>query len=73
MLLIGLDQFFRGNFYSKVHDFVTVVSENDLDKVFADVMYVSLNCRKHNLAARSRVGLLHELFQVVDGGLHGFG
>ena len=36
-------------------------------------MDVALHRRQHDLAARRRVGLRHELFQVADARLHGLG
>ena len=52
---------------------IAVVGENDLDQVLADVVNVALHGSQHDLAARRGVGLLHELFQMIDRGLHGFG
>ena len=47
--------------------------EDDLDQVLADVVDVALHRGEDDLAARRGVGLLHELLEVVDRGLHRFG
>ena len=52
---------------------IAVVGEDDLDQVLADVVHVAFDGGEDDLAARGGVGLLHELLEVVDGGLHGFG
>ena len=36
-------------------------------------MDIALDGGEHDLAARGGVGLLHELLEVGDGGLHGLG
>ncbi len=52
---------------------IAVVGEDDLDQVFADVVDVALDGGQEHLAAGGGVGLLHELLEMVDGGLHGLG
>src|SRR5690348_13867581 len=73
MLLVSLYELFRRNFYSKIHDPVTVIAENDLDQVFADIMHIALNSRENDLAASGRIRFFHELLKVVYGSLHSLG
>ena len=73
MLAPRFDQRIGRNLDAEVDDAIAVVGENDLDQVLADVVNVALHGCEHNLAARCGVGLLHELFEMIDGGLHGFG
>ena len=42
---------------------VAVVAQDDLDQVLADIVHVALHGGEHDLAARRRVGLLHELLR----------
>ncbi len=69
----GLNQRVRRNLDTQIDDVVAVVRKNDLHQILADVMHVALDRGQHDLAARRRVGLLHELLQVPDSRLHGFG
>ena len=73
MLAVRLDQHFRRHLDAEVDDLVAVVGQDDLDQVLADIVHVALHRGQDDLAARRRVGLLHELFEVVDGGLHRLG
>src|SRR5438552_18448536 len=73
MLLVSLDELVRRNFYSKIHDPVTVIAENDFDQVFADIMHIALNGRENDFAASGGVRLFHELLEVVYGSFHGLG
>ena len=71
--LIGADQLLGRHLDAQVDHLVAVVAEDDLDQVLADVVHVALHGGQHDLAARGGVGLLHELLEVADGGLHGLG
>ena len=71
MLQELLDQRLRQNLDAQIDHRVAVVGEDDLDQVLADIVHVSLDGRQDDLAARGRIGLLHELFQMVDRRLHG--
>ena len=73
MVMAGLDDFFRRNLDAEVHHVVAVVAEDDLHQVLADVVDVALHGSQHDLAARRGIGLLHELLQMIDRGLHRFG
>ena len=73
VLAVGLDQRLRRHLDAQVDHLVAVVGEDDLDQVLADVVDVALHRGQHDLAARGGVGLLHELLEVVDRGLHRFG
>ncbi len=68
-----LNQRVGRNLDAEVDHAIAVVGENDLDQILADVVDVALHRSQHDLAARRGVGLLHELFQMIDGSLHGFG
>ena len=71
--LVGLDQLLRRHLDAEVDHLVAVVAEDDLDQVLADVVDVALHRGEDDLAARGGVGLLHELLEVADGGLHRLG
>ena len=58
---------------AEVEDGVAVVGEDDVDEVFADVVDVALDGGEDDLALGLALDLLHELFEVGDGGLHGLG
>ncbi len=73
VLAVRADQIFGRNFDAEIDHVVAVVLENDLDQILADVVHVALHRGEHHLGALFGVGLLHELFEMVDGGLHGFG
>ena len=73
VLAVRLDQLIRRHLDAQIDHVVAVVAENDLDQVLADIVDVALHGGEHDLAARRGVGLLHELFEMVDGGLHRFG
>ena len=73
MFPVRLDQIFGRHFDAEIDDVEAVVRENDLDEVLADVVHVAFDGGEQDFALR-RVGfLLHELFEVRDGGLHRFG
>ena len=73
VLVRRLDQHLRRNFDAEVDDAVAVVRQDDVDQVLANVVHIALHSRQQHLAARARLGLLHVLLQVRDGGLHRFG
>ena len=73
MIVVRLDQILRRNFDPEVHHRIAVIRQNNLDQIFADVVDVALHRRENDLAARRRIGLLHELLQVAYGRLHRFG
>ncbi len=72
MFLVRADQFFRRHFDSQVHHVIAVVLENNFHQVFADVVDVAFDRRQDHLGAPFDIRLLHEGFQVADGGLHRF-
>ena len=72
VLLVRLDQFFRRNLDSQIHHVVAVVLQNNFDKVFSDVMHVTLHRRQHNSAALCGVRLLHELLKMIHRSFHRF-
>ncbi len=57
---------------AEVHHCVAVVRQDDVDEVLADVVDVALDGGKDDGAAGGGVGLLHELFEMTDCGLHRF-
>jgi hypothetical protein len=67
------DQHVGRHLDSQVDHLVAVVGQDDLHQVLADIVHVALHRGQDHLAARRRVGLLHELLEVVDRGLHGLG
>ena len=73
VLLVSLDQLLRRDLDAEVDHPIAVVGQDDLDQVLADVVHIALDGGEHDLAARRGFGLLHELLEMVDGGLHGFG
>ena len=56
-----------------VVDLVAVVREDDVHEVLADVVDVALHGGEDDLALLLAFGLLHELFEVRDRGLHHLG
>ncbi len=52
---------------------VTVVREDDVDEVLADVVYVAAHRRQHDLPFTLSLGLLHVRLEVRDGRLHRLG
>ena len=73
MLLVRADQIFGRNFDAEIHHVVAVVFQDDLDEIFADVVDVALHRGENHLGALFGVGFLHELLEMIDGGLHRFG
>ena len=73
VLLIRLDQLFRRNLDSQIHDVIAVVFQDDLDKIFSNVVNVALHCGQHDFSALGRVRLFHELLEMAHCGFHGFG
>ncbi len=73
VFLEGANQGIGGHLDAEVDDAVAVVAEDDFDQVFADVVDVAFDGGEDDFAAGGGVGLLHELFEMGDGGLHGFG
>src|SRR5215469_8813728 len=73
MFLIGLDQFFRRYFDTKIHDLVSVVFEDNLDEILADVVDVALDRGKDHLAALGGTRTFHELFEVTHRSFHDLG
>ena len=72
MLAPGLDQVVRRHLDAEIDHLITVVGEDNFDQIFADVVNVALDGGEHDSSARGRIGLLHELLQMIDGGLHRF-
>ena len=73
MFAMGANQFLGRNFDAEVDHVVAVIFQNDLDEIFADVVDVALHRGEHYFGALFGVGFLHELFEMADGGFHGFG
>ena len=73
MLAPGFNQRIGRDLDTEIDHAIAVIGENDLDQILADVVNVALHRGEHDFAARCRVGLLHELFQMIHGGFHGFG
>ena len=73
VLAVSLDELLGRNFDPQIDDAITVVTENDLDQILADIVHVALHGGQNDLAARGAFGLLHECFEVTDRGFHGFG
>ena len=71
MLQIRLDQFFRRHFDAQIHHVIPVVFQNNLNKIFPDVVHIALHRRQHNLSALRRIRLLHKLFEMIHRSLHG--
>src|SRR5271165_1356196 len=73
MMLTDGDQRFRRYLYAEVYHFVAVVAQDNFHQVLADVVDVAFNGGQNDFSSGTGVGLLHEFFQMVDGGLHGLG
>ena len=69
----SLDQFFRRDFDSQVHDVESVVLQDDFDKVLPDVVDVAFHGRQNHFPALRGIGFFHKLLKVANGGLHGLG
>ncbi len=52
---------------------ITVVRQDDVDEVLADVVHIALDGGEHDRALTRAVGLLHVGFEVRDGRLHHLG
>ena len=73
MFAMRANQFLRRNLDSQIDHVVAVIFQNDFHQIFADVVNVAFHRREHHLGALFRVGLFHELFQMVDRRFHRFG
>ena len=67
------DQILGRNFDAEIDDVIAVVFQDNFDEILPDVVNVALHRGENHLGALFRVGLFHELFEMVHGGLHGFG
>ena len=68
-----VDQGFGRDLDAQVDHPIAVVGQDDLDKILADVVHVTLDRGQDDGALVHPVHLLHERFQVLDRGLHGLG
>ncbi len=69
----GLNELLGSNLNPEVDYVISVVTQDDLDQVLADVMHVALHGGENDLAARAGIGLFHERLKVVDRSFHGLG
>src|SRR5579863_748038 len=58
---------------AKVDHIVAIVFQNDLDEILADVVNIALHRGEDDPRALFDVRLLHESFEMADGGFHGLG
>jgi len=72
VFLISLNQDLRRNLDSKIDYPIAVVAEDDLHQVLPNIMHIALHRRQNDLAARSALGLLHELLEMAHARLHRF-
>jgi len=71
--LVGVvrrDQILGRHLDAQVDHAVSVVREDDLDQVLADVVDIAFDGGQHDRTPRGRLGLFHEPLEVGDGGLH---
>ena len=72
VFLIGFDQFFRRHLDAEIHHLVSVVFENNLNEILADIVHVALDRGKNHLAALGGIRFFHELFEITHRRFHGF-
>src|SRR3954471_8186514 len=68
-----LDERLGRNLDAEVHDVESVVREDDVDEVLADVVDVALHRREQHLAAARAVRPIHVWLEEGNGGLHRLG
>ena len=73
VFLVGFDQVLGWDFDAQVYDLVSVVAQDDLNQVLADVVHVALNRGQHHLSLDGGLRLLHVGLQMADRELHGLG
>ncbi|MNE06747.1 hypothetical protein D3C80_993460 [compost metagenome] len=49
---------------------ITVIGQNDLNKIFTNIMYVTFNSRQQYFTFDGGLIFLHEVFQVSNRGFH---
>ena len=73
VLVSGLDDGGGGLLDAEVDDLVAVVGEDDVDKIFTNVVHVAFDGGEDNGSLLVALGLLHLGLKVSDSGLHGCG
>ena len=65
-----IDDAVNRDLLAQVEHRITIVAENRLHQILADVMHVAKDGGEHHLPPRIAVGLLHELLEIADRFLH---
>ena len=73
MLLTGGDKILGRHLDTQINHLVSVVGQDDVHQVLADVVDIPLDRRQDNLAPDSTVCPVHVSLQSGDGEFHGFG
>ena len=71
VLARGLDHVGELHLDAEVDHSVTVIGQDDVDEVLADVVHVAAHGGEHDGAFLLALDPLHERFEIGDGGLHG--
>ena len=69
----GVENVFDRLFDSQIVNLVTVVGQNDIDKVLSNVVNVALDGGQDDLALFRAFDLVHERFEIGDRGFHHLG
>src|SRR5437868_11823651 len=70
MFSSGLNERFGQDLDSEIDHTISVVRKNNVYEVLADIVDIAFHGREYHASAHARLGLLHELLEVRDGGFH---